>query len=65
MFKGLYDAKNGSEVFMHGIGTVMEYVAYCVSEETADRFMETFIKNEIASEEKANCRQQLNQGEYL
>lgn len=27
LFRGIYDAENGSELYMNGIGTVMEYIA--------------------------------------
>jgi hypothetical protein len=50
---GEYDAKNGSEQFMHGISTVMEWIAYRVSDADGDTFSDLFIKNLIASEEKA------------
>lgn len=49
---GKYDAKNGKKEFMYGILTVMENIAYNVSEETYDIFSETFIKNILESEEK-------------
>ena len=51
MFKGIYDAENGSEHFMHGISTVMENIAYHVSEDCAIDFSEMFIANMIDSEE--------------
>lgn len=53
MFKGIYDAKNGSEIFMNGISTVMENVAYGVSEECYEAFTDEFTKNLIESQEKA------------
>ena len=53
MFIGNYDAKNGSEQFMHGIGTVIEYIAYNVSDEDGYAIENLFIKNMIASEQKA------------
>ena len=37
---------------MHGIGTVMEYLAYEVSEEYGDNFSDMFTKNMIDSENK-------------
>ena len=49
---GNYDAKNGSEQFMHGISTVMEWIAYRVSEADGDAFSEMFTKNLLKSEEK-------------
>lgn len=52
LFCGKYDAKNGSAEFMHGISTVMEYLAYLVSDEYGAEFDETFLKNMIKSEKK-------------
>ena len=51
MFNGIYDAKNGKEDFMYGIETVMEYLAYRVSDEYGDSFSDTFVKNLIFSEQ--------------
>ena len=45
LFRGHYDAKNGSPVYMHGICTVMENIALHASEETANQFMQEFINN--------------------
>lgn len=53
LFIGRYDAKNGSPVFMHGISTVMEYLAYTVGEEYGDNFSDEFVKNLIKSENNA------------
>ena len=53
MFEGRYDAKNGNPMFMYGISTVMEYLAYRVSDEYGDNFSDTFIQNLIISEQKA------------
>lgn len=52
LFCGKYDAKNGSAEFMHGISTVMEYLAYLVSDEYGAEFDETFLKNMIKSKKK-------------
>ena len=52
LFVGRYDAKNGSPQFMHGISTVMEYLAYKVSEEYGEQFSEKFLNNLIESEKK-------------
>ena len=52
LFIGKYDAKNGNENFMHGINTVMEYLAYEVSEEYGDNFSDMFTKNMLDSENK-------------
>ena len=53
MFEGRYDAKNGKPEFMYGISTVMEYLAYRVSNEYGDEFSDTFMRNLIISEQKA------------
>ena len=53
LFIGRYDAKNGSSVFMHGISTVMEYLAYTVSEEYGNNFSDEFVNNLIKSEKSA------------
>jgi hypothetical protein len=52
LFIGKYDARNGNENFMHGINTVMEYLAYEVSREYGDNFSDMFLKNMIDSENK-------------
>lgn len=53
MFEGHYDAKNGQPEFMYGISTVMEYLAYMVSDEYGNSFSDTFVQNLIISEQKA------------
>ena len=50
LFLGSYDAKNGSATFMHGISTVMEFIAYKVNEEQGDKFSDLFTNNLIKSE---------------
>lgn len=50
---GEYDATNGNEQFMHGISTVMEWIAYRVSDTDGDEFSDLFIKNLLKSEKKA------------
>ena len=52
LFVGQYDAKNGNSAFMHGIGTVMEFIAIEVSPKTYHEFSDLFIKNMIKSEKK-------------
>ena len=49
---GKFDAKNGEEHFMYGISTVMEWIAYRVSDEVGDEFSDLFIKNMIESENR-------------
>lgn len=53
---GQYDAKNGSNHFMYGISTVMEWIAYRVSEPDAIAFSELFLKNMAESEKKVGIR---------
>ena len=52
LFVGKYDAKNGDKDIMCGVLTVMEYLAYEVSEEYGDNFSNTFVKNMLDSENK-------------
>lgn len=52
LFVGKYDATNGSEKFMYGVNTVMEYLAYQVSDEYGEKFCEMFLENMIKSEKK-------------
>lgn len=52
MFIGRYDAKHGSEKFMYGVSTVMEYLAYRVSDEYGDAFSDEFVNNMVESERK-------------
>lgn len=53
LFVGEYDALNGNEQFMHGISTVMEWIAYRMSDADGDAFNDLFIKNLLKSEMKA------------
>lgn len=50
---GKYDAKNGDKAFMHGISTVMEWIAFRVSQDTYCDFNNMFIDNLIVSEQLA------------
>lgn len=50
LFQGIYNAKNGNVSFMYGIETVMEYLAYKVSEADYDNFSKLFTQNMIDSE---------------
>ena len=54
LFKGIYDAKNGSEKYMYGINTVMEHIAYKAdpTEETYNSFSDMFMRNMIKSKER-------------
>lgn len=53
MLFGNYDANDVSDDFMNGVGAVMAYIAYHVSDEDGDNFINLFTKNLIASEQKA------------
>lgn len=50
---GKYDAKNGNEKYMFGVDTVMEWIAYKVSEVQGNDFSELFTKNIVESQKKA------------
>lgn len=52
LFCGCYDAKNGNASFMHGISTVMEYLAYSIDDNLGDEFSEIFINNMLNSSKK-------------
>lgn len=54
LFIGKYDAKNGNEQYMYGVSTVMECLAYMISEKNGDNFSKEFIENMLTSEEKAD-----------
>lgn len=53
MFKGIYDAEHGKDSFMYGVSTVMENIAFNVSEECGDKFSTEFTENMNKSKEKA------------
>ena len=53
LFRGIYDAKNGKSSYMHGVSSVMEYIASQVSEQVHDSFEDMFLKNMMKSEERA------------
>ena len=50
---GKYDAKNGNEDFINGVSTVMEWIAYKVSDEMGDDFSDTFTQNITISKQLA------------
>lgn len=52
LFRGEYDAKNGSEYFMYGIATVMEYLASCVDDTFYQSVSDRFTRNMVKSQEK-------------
>lgn len=56
MLVGKYDATNGSEQYMFGVGMVMEWIAYRVSDEDGDAFSDLFTKGLMESEQRAKCR---------
>ena len=52
LFRGEYDAKNGSESFMYGISIVMEYLASCVDDTFYQSVSDIFTHNMVKSQEK-------------
>lgn len=52
LFVGKYDAEHGNEHFMYGVNTVMESLAYMISDKVGDTFNEAFTRNMIKSEKK-------------
>lgn len=58
MFIGKYDATNGSKDFMYGIQTVMENLAYTISDKVYNTYNDVFLKNMIKSEKKALDKKQ-------
>ena len=51
MFRGIYDAKHGSQSFMGGVYTVMSYIT-CYAKD--DEYLDEFVKNLSESEEKVD-----------
>jgi len=54
LFRGIYDAKNGKEEYMYGIGAVMECIAYKCNDEIGNAFSDMFVQNIATSIERAN-----------
>lgn len=54
---GKYDAKNGNKDFMHGINTVMEWIAYRASEKQGEEFSAMFCDNMIESQAKVSDKE--------
>lgn len=54
MFRGEYDAKNGSEYFMNGIATVMESLASLVDDTFCQEISDVFTHNMVKSQEKVS-----------
>ena len=52
MFRGEYDAKHGSESFMDGIATVMEYLASLADDTFCQEVSDTFTHNMAKSQKK-------------
>lgn len=50
---GKYDAKNGDKKYMYGVNTVMEWIAYKVSDSVGDQFSMMFLDNMSESKRKA------------
>lgn len=53
IFRGAYDAQNGGESFMYGVGAVMAYLGDCVSSEYGDEVEKIFFENVAKSIDKA------------
>lgn len=53
LFKGKYDALNGNEHYMYGINSVMEHIAYSISDSEGYRYNEMFYENLLNSQKKA------------
>jgi len=53
LFCGKYDAAHGDDHFMYGVGTVMEYISYYISDEVGMVFEGEFANNIVESKEKA------------
>lgn len=59
LLTGKYDAKNGQESFMYGIGTVMEYIAGGTGNENLlNKFEDMFYDNLVLSEIKAKAKEE-------
>lgn len=57
LLMGKYDAENGKESFMYGIGTVMEYIAGGTgNEDLLNKFEDMFYNNLVLSEIKAKAK---------
>lgn len=54
MFKGKYSGKHESLGFMYGISTVMEYLAYKISDEYGNDFSDIFLENLNISEQEVD-----------
>ena len=54
MFRGEYDAKHGSESFMDGIATVIEYLASLVDDTFCQEISDVFTHNMVKSQEKVS-----------
>ena len=53
LFMGKYDARHGSDIFMDGICTVMEYIAYEISNKEGNKYNKKFFNNLAKSKAKA------------
>lgn len=53
MFRGIYDAKNGSIDFMNGVACVMEEIAYSISNDIGEGYAIVSTHNMVQSEKKA------------
>ena len=52
MFRGEYEAKHGSESFMYGIATVIEYLASLADDTFCQEVSDVFTHNMVESQKK-------------
>ena len=52
LFTGNFDSKNGNKIFMYGICTVMEFIAYNASEQDYNDFGGIWLENFMKSLDK-------------
>lgn len=53
-FRGIYDASHGTDSFMFGVTTIMEFIAVNVDEATYEQYDEMVTKNMVDSRRKAD-----------
>lgn len=65
LFQGKYDATNGDAHFMYGISTLLEHLAYSVSEEYGDAISDMFTKNMVESEGEPQMKELIEELEEI
>lgn len=54
LFKGIYDATNGTKKYMYGIESLLEFIAYKTGDESVyEEVDKMFVENLIESERRA------------